>query len=86
MSATALSASQAIIDLFDDYVIPNYRRQPIALVRGEGSRVWDADGRLLPGPVSRLGLQHSGIFTAAAGEGDSGAGSATDSCAKYLVY
>lgn len=45
MSATALSASQAIIDLFDDYVIPNYRRQPIALVRGEGSRVWDADGR-----------------------------------------
>jgi predicted acetylornithine/succinylornithine family transaminase len=53
MSATALSASQAIIDLFDDYVIPNYRRQPIALVRGEGSRVWDADGRcyldLFPG-------------------------------------
>ena len=53
MSATALSASQAIIDLFDDYVIPNYRRQPIALVRGEGSRVWDADGRcyldLVPG-------------------------------------
>lgn len=53
MSATALSASQAIIDLFDDYVISNYRRQPIALVRGEGSRVWDADGRcyldLFPG-------------------------------------
>jgi predicted acetylornithine/succinylornithine family transaminase len=53
MSVTALSASQAIIDLFDDYVIPNYRRQPIALVRGEGSRVWDADGRcyldLFPG-------------------------------------
>ncbi|MFM7868366.1 MAG: aspartate aminotransferase family protein [Planctomycetaceae bacterium] len=53
MSATALSASQAIIDLFDDYVIPNYRRQPIALVRGEGSRVWDAAGRcylaLFPG-------------------------------------
>jgi len=53
MSATSLSASQAIIGLFDDYVIPNYRRQPIALVRGEGSRVWDADGRcyldLFPG-------------------------------------
>ncbi len=53
MSTTALSGSQAIIDVFDDYVIPNYRRQPIALVRGEGSRVWDADGRcyldLFPG-------------------------------------
>jgi acetylornithine/N-succinyldiaminopimelate aminotransferase len=23
---------------------PNYRQQPIALVRGEGARVWDADG------------------------------------------
>ncbi|MEY2725693.1 MAG: Acetylornithine aminotransferase, partial [Planctomycetota bacterium] len=53
MTQTALSGSQAIIDLFDEYVIPNYRRQPIALVRGEGSHVWDADGRryldLFPG-------------------------------------
>lgn len=53
MTQTALSASQAIIDLFDEYVIPNYRRQPIALVRGQGSHVWDADGRryldLFPG-------------------------------------
>ncbi|BDG08251.1 acetylornithine transaminase [Anaeromyxobacter paludicola] len=24
---------------------PNYRQAPVALVRGEGSRVWDADGR-----------------------------------------
>ena len=24
---------------------PNYRQQPIALVRGEGARVWDADGK-----------------------------------------
>jgi acetylornithine/N-succinyldiaminopimelate aminotransferase len=24
---------------------PNYRQQPVALVRGEGVRVWDADGR-----------------------------------------
>ncbi|MFM7920893.1 MAG: aspartate aminotransferase family protein, partial [Planctomycetaceae bacterium] len=32
---------------------PNYRRQPIALVRGQGSHVWDADGQryldLFPG-------------------------------------
>ncbi len=39
--------------LFDKYVIPNYRRYPISLVRGEGSSVWDAEGRryldLFPG-------------------------------------
>lgn len=27
--------------LFDEYVIPNYGRFPVALVRGEGSQVWD---------------------------------------------
>jgi predicted acetylornithine/succinylornithine family transaminase len=26
-------------------LFPNYRTQPIALVRGEGSQVWDADGK-----------------------------------------
>lgn len=53
MTQVATSRSQATIDLFDQYVVPNYRRYPIALVRGEGSHVWDADGRryldLFPG-------------------------------------
>lgn len=53
MTQVATSKSQAIIDLFDEYVIPNYRRYPVTLVRGEGSQVWDADGRryldLFPG-------------------------------------
>ena len=39
--------------LFDRYVIPNYRRFPLALVRGEGSWVWDDQGHryldLFPG-------------------------------------
>ncbi|QDT16946.1 aspartate aminotransferase family protein [Alienimonas californiensis] len=39
--------------LFERAVIPNYPRLPISLVRGEGSRVWDAEGRsyldLFPG-------------------------------------
>jgi len=30
---------------FDRYVIGNYRRYPVCLTRGEGSRVWDAEGR-----------------------------------------
>ena len=31
--------------LFEDYVIPNYGRFPLALVRGEGSQVWDDQGK-----------------------------------------
>jgi len=38
------AATRAVIDTFDRYVVPNYRRFPICLVRGEGSRVWDAEG------------------------------------------
>jgi acetylornithine/N-succinyldiaminopimelate aminotransferase len=30
--------------LFDQHVIPNYRRFPVSLVRGEGSWVWDDEG------------------------------------------
>lgn len=45
--------SQETIALFDKYVIPNYTRYPVALVRGEGSYVWDAEGKryldLFPG-------------------------------------
>ena len=33
-----------IIELFERYVVPNYRRYPVALARGEGSYVWDAEG------------------------------------------
>ncbi len=36
--------SQETIDLFQHYVIGNYRRYPVSLVRGEGSHVWDAEG------------------------------------------
>src|SRR5262249_26318487 len=36
--------SQQTIDLFSKYVIGNYTRYPVSLVRGEGSYVWDAEG------------------------------------------
>jgi predicted acetylornithine/succinylornithine family transaminase len=36
--------SQDTIQLFERYVIPNYGRFPVSLVRGEGSHVWDAEG------------------------------------------
>ncbi len=38
-------SSQATIAQFDRYVIPNYRRYPVSLVRGEGSWIWDAEGQ-----------------------------------------
>ena len=37
--------TQQIIELLDRHVIPNYTRSPIAFVKGEGSRVTDADGK-----------------------------------------
>ena len=50
--AESLSSAETIA-LFEKYVIPNYTRYPISLVRGEGSWVWDAEGKryldLFPG-------------------------------------
>ena len=43
--ATAESLSSAeTIELFGQYVVPNYGRFPLSLVRGEGSLVWDSEG------------------------------------------
>ena len=45
--------SADVIELFHGYVVPNYARFPVCLVRGEGSYVWDAEGNryldLFPG-------------------------------------
>ena len=31
--------TQRVIDTFDRYVVPNYKRFPVCLVKGEGSRM-----------------------------------------------
>jgi predicted acetylornithine/succinylornithine family transaminase len=36
--------SAETVKLFEKYVIPNYARYPVSLVRGEGSWVWDNEG------------------------------------------
>jgi acetylornithine/N-succinyldiaminopimelate aminotransferase len=47
MNTPTLDASNTI-ELFERYVIPNYTRLPMTLVRGEGSYVWDdSDERYL---------------------------------------
>lgn len=45
MSTSSTSMSPATLELFERYVVPNYRRFPVSLVRGEGSWVWDDQGR-----------------------------------------
>lgn len=46
-------STKETIDLYAKYLITNYGRAPISIVRGQGSYVWDADGKkyldLLPG-------------------------------------
>ncbi len=53
MSSPTTLSSSATTSLFEQYVIPNYGRFPICLVRGEGSYVWDSEGNryldLFPG-------------------------------------
>jgi acetylornithine/N-succinyldiaminopimelate aminotransferase len=44
MTAVRHLSSEETLKLFQKYVIPNYGRFPVALVRGEGSYVWDAEG------------------------------------------
>jgi acetylornithine/N-succinyldiaminopimelate aminotransferase len=43
MALTTLDSPETM-RLFDRYVVPNYTRYPVSLVRGESSFVWDAEG------------------------------------------
>jgi acetylornithine/N-succinyldiaminopimelate aminotransferase len=40
-----MNATEAVADRAHRVLTPNYRPQPVALVRGEGARVWDVDGK-----------------------------------------
>jgi predicted acetylornithine/succinylornithine family transaminase len=44
VASTPTNRSTETVDLFRQYVIPNYRRYPVNLVRGEGCHVWDSEG------------------------------------------
>ncbi len=44
MSTVAGMSSTEVVDLFKQYVIANYTRYPVNLVRGEGSLIWDSEG------------------------------------------
>jgi acetylornithine/N-succinyldiaminopimelate aminotransferase len=40
-----MSGNEAIAKRAQKVLTPNYKQQPVAFVRGEGVRVWDADGK-----------------------------------------
>jgi acetylornithine/N-succinyldiaminopimelate aminotransferase len=58
---------------FEAALMPNYQVPPVAITRGQGSRVWDADGKqyldLIAGiAVSALGHAHPAIVAAVSGQ------------------
>jgi acetylornithine/N-succinyldiaminopimelate aminotransferase len=64
-----MSESEALRKRFEAAMMPNYGTPPLALARGEGCRVWDADGNqyldLIAGiAVSALGHAHPAIVDA----------------------
>jgi acetylornithine/N-succinyldiaminopimelate aminotransferase len=66
---TETSQSDALRQRFEAAMMPNYGTPPLALARGEGCRVWDADGNqyldLIAGiAVSALGHAHPAIVDA----------------------
>ncbi len=58
-----------IIQMFDKYVVANYKRLPRAIVKGQGNYLWDADGNkildMFPGwAVSGIGHCHPKVVEA----------------------
>jgi acetylornithine/N-succinyldiaminopimelate aminotransferase len=60
-SSTPSGRSQEWIDKAKAHLLQNYKQQPIVLERGQGSRVWDAEGRSyldLLGGIATVALGH----------------------------
>jgi acetylornithine aminotransferase len=64
-----MTQTEALQKRFEAALMPNYGIPPVAITRGEGSRVWDADGKeyldLIAGiAVSALGHAHPALVAA----------------------
>ena len=44
-SAIVQNETKRVRELFDQFVVPSYSRFDLVLERGEGSYVWDVDGK-----------------------------------------
>ncbi len=61
--------SKELLSLSERYLMATYRRYPLVVIRGDGSRVWDAEGReyldFVSGlAVCNLGHSHPGVVEA----------------------
>lgn len=52
--------SKTIMELDEEYVLPTYGRNPVALVRGKGLRAWDAEGKEYLDFTSGIGVNGLG--------------------------
>ena len=57
---TRPQAASDVMALAARYLMGTYRREPVVIVRGSGSRVWDAEGRCYLDFVSGLGVNAVG--------------------------
>ncbi|HEV2966063.1 MAG TPA: aminotransferase class III-fold pyridoxal phosphate-dependent enzyme, partial [Chthoniobacterales bacterium] len=61
-SAIVRNETKRIRELFDQFVVPSYSRFDLVLERGEGSYVWDVDGKRyldLAGGIAVCSLGHA---------------------------
>ena len=40
-----VAGNAQLVQQTDEYLMPNYGRVPLAMVKGSGARIWDADGK-----------------------------------------
>ncbi len=64
-----MSKTQTIIQEFNQYVVPSYKRNAIVMTKGKGTKVWDADGKVyldfLSGiAVTNIGHSHPSYIAA----------------------
>ena len=52
--------TKEIMDMDSEYVMQTYGRQPLALVKGEGSVVWDAEGKSYIDCVAGIAVNNVG--------------------------
>jgi acetylornithine/N-succinyldiaminopimelate aminotransferase len=60
VATTSMHTAEAIRELEARHVLQVYKRAPIVLVRGEGARVWDTDGREYLDLTSGVGVASLG--------------------------
>ena len=55
-----MTETEEIIESFDKAVIPSYTRTPIVLVKGKGTKVWDADGKVYLDFIAGISVVNAG--------------------------